>query len=54
MKKITSISLPIGDTMNFLHLPMYPLQLEKYIPFRFSRFLTVKKTNGADSFFPPM
>ncbi len=32
---------------------MYPLQLEKYIPFWFSRFLTVKKTNGADSFFRP-
>ena len=35
----------------FHHLPMYPLHLENYIPFRFSRFLTVKKTNSADSFF---
>ena len=26
---------------------MYPLQLEKYIPFRFSRFLTVEKKRMA-------
>ncbi len=35
------------EQKNFFFLPssMYPLQLEKYIPFRFSRFLTVKKKN---------
>ena len=30
---------------------MYPLQLEKYIPFWFSRFLTVKKKRMARTLF---
>ena len=37
----------------FHHLPMYPMQLEKYIPFRFSRFWTVKKRMARICFFRP-
>ena len=43
------IGVKIIKLNNHRNLPMYPLQLEKYIPIRFSRFLTVKKKRMAQN-----